>query len=268
MKALRVRIETKHRQGSITKGPGYAYYTELLVKGQPSNIPIHIQANGKGIAPLVIFGGKPHESDSTSIGFTLNVPVKWAGGVPQTRHPGKDNLDVIFFDSELRFSDIQVGLVTRKGRFFLTAQKVFEGWVREEIEGSMCFIPSRPEFAYPGMNYKGIWKEMGEVLSVIARVTSDFIKELGDTPFLTPEPAKWIPAQIPEQQKWQRGTVLFFNAITGTGMILGEDEKLYFVHFSSIIEEEGALVKMLPPMGGVYFRGMTNPSMVRSCKPA
>ena len=267
MKALGVRIGTKYRQGSIIRGPGYAC-TELFVKGRPVNIQIHIQANGKGIAPLVIFGGKPHESNSTSIGFTLNVPVNWMDRVPQTRYPGQDNLDVIFFDSDLGFSDIQVGLVTRKGRFFLTAQRIFEGWVREGSEEGISFIPSRPEFAYPGSNYKGTWQEMGEVLSAIVRITSDVIKVLGAPPLLAPEPAKWIPAQMPEEQRWQRGTVLFFNAITGTGMILGEDEKLHFVHFSKIIEERENPVKMLTPMGGVYFRELANLSMVRSCKPA
>jgi len=267
MKAFGVRTETKHRQGSIMMGQGYAW-TELFVGKQSPNIRLNIQANGKEIAPLVIFGGKPYESNSTSIGFTLDVPVYWMGGFPRTRHPGRDNLDVIFFDPELRFSDIQVGLISRKGRFFLTAQRIFEGWVREESKEGMRFIPSRPEFAYPGMNYQGIWKEMGEVLSVIARITSDIIKALGTPPLLAPEPAKWIPAQMPGQQKWQRGKVLFFNAVTGTGMILGEDEKQYFVHFSKIIKEGEDPVKMLAPMDGVYFRIMTDQFTVRSCKPA
>jgi cold shock CspA family protein len=271
VKALGVKIGTKYRQGSTVMGPGHAY-AELLVKGRPFNIPIHIQARSRQeITPLIIFDGKAHQSDSTSIGFTLNVPVKWTEGVPQTRHPGEDNLDVIFLDSELRVSDIQVGLVTRKGRFFLTAQRVFEGWARERNEGDMCFIPSRPEFAYPGMDYRETWKDMGEVLSVIGGTVSDFARTLG-TPLDIPEPAFWKPIYTPAPKGWQCGIIEFFNAISGTGRILGEDGVRYFVHFSNILSDNPREpVRILEPMSSVFFRSKklknTKGPAVRSCKP-
>ena len=266
MRAFNVRVTTKQRQGSLDVIKNTSW-TEVFANGRPKEIKVNIQTEGKnGIAPIII-RGETHESEKSSIEFTLPVQVQWVDGVPRTRCPGKDNCDVILVDSNLRFTDVQVGLISRRGRFFLTGQKIFEGWIRDTGE-RIEFIPSAPEFAYPGMDYRQTWTNMGEILGIMGSLVSD----LGRTSLDIPEPAAWKPFSGPAPTNWQVGTVLYFNAISGTGMILDEDQTRYFVHHSKIILNGDPPVKMLKPMTGVYFRPAkeenTRGPSVRSCKPA
>lgn len=266
MKAFGVRIGTRHYLQSPPAILGNTVWAEVKTsERQPSYIRLEIQADGKNnISPLIIFQGKPYESQSSinSIGFGLNVPIEWMDGRPRTRFPGRDNLDVIFIDDNLYIKDVQIGLVTRKGKFFVTAQVVFRGWIEEEQE--MCFIPSQSEFAYPGMNYRDIWKNMGEILSVMGRIVTEVTVSLSGAPLEKRNPAKWTSALLPEKKSWMRGTVLFFNAVTGTGQILGENGERHFVHFSRVLTDQP--VPLLEAGEGVYLR--LKDGKIRSCLPA
>jgi len=254
-------VRTKCKQGAQVTNP-YCARTELFMSGQPSSVQIIIEPVYQNITPLFIFNGKACEYKK----FALNVPIVWDSHIAMTRQSGRDNVDVIFLNSELGIQDIQVGVITRKGRFFITAQPVFQGRIRKDGEENMEFIPSLPEYAYPGMDYTKTWGEMSETIKIIAHVASDLSAFLG-VPLEEVTPAQWAPPQIPDNKKWYKGTVLYFNAITGTGSILGEDGNRYFVHFSHILGNNTP-VPMLYPMSGVYFRPDSTQTKVRSCKPA
>ncbi|MEK7510365.1 MAG: hypothetical protein AAB567_02280 [Patescibacteria group bacterium] len=254
MKALRVIVQTKDNQGDLKMAPGCAI-TELFVEGRPDHIQLRIKSEVRdGITPMVIFGGQPHEYAGEA-DFTLTIPVRWeeirGRWIPQTRQRGVDNADCIMMDPALHFRDIQVALVTRQERFFITAQHVFQGWVRM-VEGKVRFIPSLPEYAYPGMDYAATWKGMGEFLAVMGRIVEQTVSALGVT-LETPKPAQWSPPEIPELNGWQRGVVEFFNPITNTGRLISEDGAEYHIGSNALSEVQGP-VKLLAPMKGVYFR--------------
>lgn len=260
-----VLVETICKQRLPYRVGEFLMMTELEVLGQPDVITVKVATSDSDIPPLIIYGGQTFESTAK---MSIKVPVTWIDGKPKTRNPGFDNLDVIFIDEEMKIKDVQVGIITRRGKFILTAQVVYNGWVRGNEE--MCFIPSRPEFAYPGMNYRETWKNMGEIVSAMGRMTTDIAKDLG-VPLEEHEPAEWIPASIPEIKNWKRGTVAYFNGITGTGMIIGEDGAKVFVHFKNIITEKG-VTGVLLPMTGVYYRpnvpAIDEKPCAISCKPA
>lgn len=254
MKTLGVVVKTEQRQGELTMFPGCAV-TELFVQGRPEAISLQIQSEQReGTTPLVIFGGRPHEYEG-SANFTLTVPVRWeeirGKWTPQTRQRGVDNADVILMDPLLRFRDIQVALVIRNERFYITAQQVYQGWVRV-IDGEIRFIPSAPEHAYPGMDYAQTWKGMGEVLASVGRIVDETVKALGAALDI-PIPAQWKPSVLPNLNTWERGTVLFFNPITNSGRLLGGDGIEYHVGPNALNGVPGPM-KLLAPMSGVYFR--------------
>lgn len=254
MKALGVLVETTHRQGATEMRPGCAV-TEVYVEGRPETMELRIKSEVRnGVTPMVIFGSHPHEYPNEA-DFVLTVPVTWTEQrgrwSPKTRQRGVDNADVILMDPQLHFRDVQVALITRGERLFITAQRIYEGSIRA-LEGGVNFIPSDPTHAYPGMDYAATWQGMGEVLSVMGRIVDETTKALGVT-LDTPEPAKWDPKEIPELNGWKRGTVEFFNPITNTGRLIDGNGIEYHIGSNSLAEVKGP-VKLLPPMKGVYFR--------------
>jgi len=270
LEAFGVILGTKERQGEFCEGPGHAWQ-EVFPNRDQNHVSIRIRSKTaeEELASLVIFEGNPHEYDGR-VDFTLPVPLRWQGAsTPHTRQRGADNADVILVDANFHLHDIQVGLVSRQGRCFLTAQKIFQGWIRITQEETR-FIPSSPTHAYPGMDYKNVWADMGQVLGTMGSYASALMEQL-KVPLTTPVPAEWKPAQIPEHAGWKRGTVLFFNLITKSGRIMGEDGIEYYVGYQQLVDVKGPL-GILAPMTGVYFRpGEKNPDhqypSVKSCKP-
>lgn len=254
MKALGVIVESECLQGKVIMFPGCAV-TELFVRGRPDQIQLRIKSEVReNITPIVIFGSHPYEYAGAA-DFALTVPVQWrevrGKQVPRTRQPGVDNTDVILMDPSLHFRDIQIGLIARGERFYITAQRVYQGWVRI-VKDEIRFVPSLPEHAYPGMDYAQVWKGMGEVLTVMGRIVNEVVQALGAALDI-PKSTQWNPPQIPETNGWQRGIVEFFNPITNTGRLLGEDGIEYHIGFNTLNEVKGP-VKLLAPMSGIYFR--------------
>lgn len=229
-------------------------YAEVQYSGRPAAIPFHVGiASGNDEIPFSVFHGEARVTHE----FVLCVTVSWdqKTGMPRTRQKGEDNVDLIVLDPDGRFVDIQVGLVTRRNRFFVTAQRVFEGWVtRTRPQGvpvhivEYTFTPGRPEHAYPGATYDGTWVKMAEAIAEIAR-HEGMSRQLSRT-----KPAKWATPVVPEiEGGWLRAECYFFNLITGTGVVHSlENDRKYFVHFSNIVG--GGPHPVLEPMKGCYFR--------------
>ncbi|MCH7828705.1 hypothetical protein IH982_02430 [Patescibacteria group bacterium] len=271
--AFGVAVLTKGQQGRVFGGPGYRGCS-LSVAGRPDVIDIRVRAKGNGITPIAIYGGQPFEY-AEDMEFLLQVPVQWKQQgnvwVPHTRERGKDNVDIILLDSNLRFKDVQVSLLSRKGRFYVVVQEVYAGWIRV-VEDEVRFVPSNPIYAYPDADYRETWRGMGNVLATMARVVNGVLDTMGGTPLEEPTPAVWEPKEVPNQDGWKRGHVLFFNPITNTGRLLGEDGITYHLFGNDLVGVQGE-VHMVAAMAAVYFRpgeqkeGQGYPP-VRSCKPA
>lgn len=249
---------------------GSQTWEEIIVPGKPSEIELKITVDPQeDVFAFTVFGGK---AEHLSGEYVLSVPVRWDGGVPLTRQKGVDNMDIILMDEDGPYTDIQIGLVTRKGRFFVTVQRVYKGWVtrtRGQRVGEVEFelIPTDPVYAYPGCDYANIWHPMGDELIRMARELGTSRSLSRVRRLLEVKGVKWTPPHVLVFPGWSRGVVLFFNMITGTGQIeeMATGER-YFVHFNQILD--GGPVPLLEPMTGVYFRPESRERRVKSVKVA
>lgn len=231
-------------------------WAEIIGLGRPSSVRLAITATPKdGTTALAVNYGRAERL--TGAGYVLDVPVRWTDGVPHTREKYKDNVDIILLEEDGYFTDVQCGLVTRGGRFFVTIQQVYQGWVTRTRGGRVGevawgFISADPIHAYPGVRYEAIWTKMAEQLLGAAQ-------EVGASRKLSRvRPAEWVVPDIGPRAGWRAGVVRFFNLITGTGQV---EEAMgggtHFVHHSAILNSDGTPMRPFPslaPMTGVHFR--------------
>ncbi len=245
-------------------------WQEILVTDKSEHIDLRVGVNNQeDVFPFTVSGGKAEYLAGECV---LSVPVRWDRDIPLTRQKGVDNIDVILLDEDGPYTDVQIGLITRRGRFYVTIQQVYKGWItRTRVNGAgrVAFelIPTDPIHAYPGCDYANIWRPMGEELIRMARELGtsrplSMVRKLSEVKVV-----RWNPPLVSVSSGWSRGVVLFFNMITGTGQIeqVGTGE-LYFVHFNQILG--GDQVPVLEPMTGVYFRPQAGEHKVKSVKAA
>ena len=171
--------------------------------------------------------------------------------MPSTRQRGVDNVDIVLLREDGNFVEVQIGVVTRGKKFFITAQQIYKGWVARTVGDGVAttrytFTPSDGVHAYPGANYECIWAGVSDELERVARHegTSRWLSRV--------KPAKWNPPVVPSRESWKSGVMLYFNLITGTGIVQDQFEVEYMVHFSKILD--AGPMPVLEPMTGVYFR--------------
>lgn len=247
-----VRVETDFDHGPIHELRTQAWCE--VFAGKAPRVTFKVTTVLNGTLPFTVFNGEVRQMAGW---FSVTVPVEWKGGAPFTRVKGKDNLDVVFMDKDGSFVDVQVGIITRHGRFFLTAQQIYKGLVvrTRQYEGGPVvheFVPTDPVHAYPGCSYDGIWGPMAtEVIkAAIEDHTSRKLSEVRS------KIVAWHPPQVSSPKPgsdWRQGVVMYFNMITGTGRVQdvtnGRD---FFVHFNDVLTEDA--VPVLEPMSGVHFR--------------
>lgn len=232
-------------------------WAEIVGLGRPSSVRLTTTAAPKdGTTALAVNYGRAERL--TEAGYVLDVPVRWMdGSIPHTREKYKDNVDITLLEQDGYFTDVQAGLVTRHGRFFVTLQQVYQGWVtrtRGSRVGEVAwgFTPADPIHAFTGARYEAIWAKMAEELMGVAR-------EAGASSRLSRvEPAEWAPPDVGPRTGWKAGVMRFYNLITGTGQVeevSGGGEQ--FVHHSAILNSDGKPMRPFPalaPMTGVHFR--------------
>lgn len=229
-------------------------WVETLIEGRPASITLAVAANApvNGLVLAINYGVV---KELTVDGYLLNVGVTWNGAIPSTRKRYNDNVDIVFLEPDGAFSDIQVGLVTRDRRFFVTTQQIYKGWITRTRgfrpgEVKWEFTPSDPIHAYPGCQYQSIWQDMaGELLSRAQNVGASLQRS-------RVKPAQWVPPEVQPKPGWLTGVVRYFNLVTGTGVIEHKKGSLFFVHFSTILDKnrKPMVFPVLEPMTGVYFR--------------
>jgi len=205
--------------------------------------------------PFTVFGGKAERLENE---FLLRVPVRWENGLPHTRQRGVDNVDVHLLGYSGKDLDVQCAIVTRGGEFYITSQLVFEGHVVRTVGdrvGSVRYVmipTTNPRFAYPGFNYENTWGLMDAAVKAVAEEEGVPRPRWRIVRLAEVRAAKWNPTIIPVKPGWERGTVLYHNAVTGTGTVEGLDGERYFLHYKAV-QTKGKM-KIVEPMNSVYFR--------------
>lgn len=239
------------------RGTPWGAWAEIAVPQGKNKVNFVVDVlTEKGKIPLVFHNGRTEEITGTVI---TSVSVEWHKEfinkqpimVPRTRNQQYDNKNIILLGTEGDFLHYQVGVVTREGKFFLTIQQIYEGVIANDGSGTVV-KPTQAIHAYPGCSFqnicKGMWPDdIMETLLRIAREKKVICRSAGDVSF-----SKWIPPRISVHEKeWKYGVVLFFNFVTGTGKIRGEDKQTYFVHFRAI---PGRGMRILKPMSPILFQ--------------
>jgi hypothetical protein len=191
---------------------------------------------------------------------TAIVPITWKGNIPQTRdrEQNRDCLDIIIMEPDGWFVDVEVGIITRRGRFYMTAQRIWEGQVvrtRENGKLVSTFVPGRALHAYPGAKFEDVWDQLAD--AVLAKAKETGASDIKSNAFIP----TWNPPALPETNGggWKAGIVQYFNLVSGTGELVDANGVKYFVHFKNVLPPEGSsethlTVPTLTPMSVVLFR--------------
>jgi hypothetical protein len=260
---------------------GTAAYARIIPPGRARDIAVKFTARGvKTSTVFLVTGGveKTIQEMRSEMGF-FNVPITWDEETPKVRlnsgEIGKDNWDIVIMLPDGHFVDIECSLITRHGKFFLGAQRVYEGQTvrtRENHKFVRTFTPLRAIHAYPGSSFRSVWSTLADLVLARAEAAGANIRK--STAFRP----KWNPPAIPEMNggKWQGGIVRYFNLQKGVGEIEDKQGVKYFVHFNNILAGDGETqvpeVPMLTGMSVVQFRagdhkeGHARPS-IKSLRP-
>ncbi|MDP3964687.1 MAG: cold shock domain-containing protein [bacterium] len=223
-----------------------AVWTELIgVESGTERIDVTVSYEAAmGEKPYTLFDGEMVPLDPS---FTLTVPVEWKDGgrgvkIPHTRQKGVDNADVVLVTPTGNIAAAQVAITTRKGRFYLSIQEIYDIQAIRQ-DGEVEFFPARAVHAYPGADFSRTFQ------SAALRLT----ELLADAELPTEAPEiTWDPPQVEPRHPWETGAVKWFNLVTGMGLIAGSDGVDTRVHFSKV-EGEGPF-RVLAPMTGVYWK--------------
>lgn len=251
--------------------------TKIIAINRPEQVVLTILAEPQDeISPIAVHREETHEYTS-SLKFSFSVPIKWEKGEGKTWTPllpdwrKEENFaNVIVPDRNLHFTDTQVSLVARESNLYVMIQKVYQGWIREQGE-KVIFIPSAPEFARPGLDYREQWKARGRTLAVIGSIASQVSKALGSS-LPMPKAAKWENVSTPNPNGEILAKVAHFNPITDSGLAIGRNGTeyqllgKYLAGFEGPVQIPGhgtlVLLKTAPKKPGY------NRILAISCRPA
>lgn len=283
---------SKFQMGKVEEEGVFSWAPVFVKDARPDFLVLHFNAKLKpGVRLVHVKGDEPTEVTRTKIP-SLYVNVKWhqdAAGdwIPTSRQTDRDNIDLIFLQTDGTFIQIQISVTSRDGRFWLGVQEFYCGQVvrttqlrasaidrRSIVIGGHAALvaPLYPENAYPGpgSDYVGrLGKESGK------KLVWEAVNANACMPLSRAKPAKWEPrykALTPEMvtQGYHRACVLFFNLVLGWGIAVCEDGGTCLVHFKFIINAGGEQVlsrgefPRLQPMAYVALKWMTDEDGKRS----
>jgi cold shock CspA family protein len=224
----------------------------IPVTGKPEKLEVNITYRLKPGVKILHFGERIMRDVTGTRIPTLTVPITWNGDTPSIRSKHKDNIDLVLYNDLGGFVMIEVGLTTRKGRFYLTLQEMYAGQVvhtnpanakkagyeyhvLNKDKGLVATVlPLWEHCAYPGADFMKTWKQEGE------KIVELLYKESKTIALSRAEAAVWNPPEmgVAKEEGRVRGICTFFNIAATYGFILvPETGEIYFVHFSDIQRE-------------------------------
>lgn len=267
---------TKHSLGKIQES-GINAWAPLCLKFQAKTLGFHIKHQlAPGIRLLYCQKGKIlYDVTNTPVPL-FEVGIEWVGQTPKTT-TGTGNYDVslVMIDGEGTFIQLEVGVTTRGGRFWLSFQEVYAGQIARTTKAKAetlsvetiavgdvagMAVPLYAENARPDEKADFLTSN-GMVHGVIAYgIENGFSKTLSRCSIGKWEP---VPVELPPQMEkngWVKATVLFFNLVWGQGFAILTDGTVCHLHRSKIQDEQGRSLEskgefpQLNPMTEIFIR--------------
>ncbi len=248
---LMVYISNFELEGQKDSG-GYYWAGINLANSTPPALFVRFAANLSANVVGVFFaqGGDVTDASSGKIPF-IEVPIEWNNmngvTVPHTRARNVDNADIVLLLNSGAFMQLQVSVLTRGGKFFLSVQEIWAGEILE-FEGDAgslgsCMVgdkaytvsPLWSEQAYPGASYLKTMRNMGpKIVALATEFDNCDIAAVSELPVVG-----WDPPAFPEGDKgWVGGVVTFFNPIV-MGRALLEDGTDVYINLQAILNKDG-----------------------------
>ena len=243
---------------------GYQAYREIAVSGRPNRVTLVVTVDdmvcGFDLAPWAMRPGQDIKFEPAGQRYNLIVPVEWKDVgegrmAPHTRQRGVDNVDVICRSEKGKFLDVQVALVTWRGRFYATAQQQYLGQVVRTTgprpgTRALDIVALDPVNDFPGsMGFEGTWDRMGFLLKDMVGV------DMPGQQRSRVETATWQePKYKPGLGGWKSGVTLYYNLVTGSGRIMDATGNQYFVHAQAAVDVPQGGLPVLEPGKLCWFR--------------
>lgn len=240
-------ITWRHQIGSVmisaggfglgkTESAGGYYWAEVkLGDRRPSELVVNFAHNlDKGIIPFFCHAGVVTDCGYQTIP-ALRVPIEWTkqrdNWIPHTRQKDRDNADLVLRNDDGQFIDLQVAIVSRAGRFYLSIQEISSGQImrlpagvtenvgyRDTVIDGRRFIvvPLLEEHAYAGADFmSSILPRSGPDLLKMAAEDEAFVDVIDCI-----EAPEWGELDFPVEAGWVGAVVLWFNPLVGARVVL------------------------------------------------
>ncbi|MES2216148.1 MAG: hypothetical protein V4481_02535 [Patescibacteria group bacterium] len=244
---------------------GGMLYAPVYAQGEPDQITLVLKYKLLGASRVFHSQfGQPKEYTGKDLP-PLGVKVDWqvpVGGrhmarVPHTRVKNMDNVDVVFMTEDGSFVQVQIGLVTRSGGFWVTVQQIHAdqvvttnellainmGWPHVKTESRLIAIaaPLLPQHCTPpNKYYLEVFPNMGpELIRLAAEARCCVARSEMIVPEWSPVQIKGdLPAKICGKSSWVKATVNYFNLIVGSGTASLADGTVIQVHHTRILDSQ------------------------------
>lgn len=252
-----------HYTGDLVAN-GYQVCREIAVTHRhPDKVRLVIRVDdidGYDLTPWAMRPGQDMEFKDAGQEYRLTVPVTWKDigegrMAPHTRERGRDNVDIIFRSKNGRFLDIQVALVTWRGRFYVTIQQQYLGQVVRTTgprpgTRALDIVTLDPVNTFPGSKgFESTWERMGFLLKDMVRV------DMPGQQRSRVEQAEWTDPKFKGSQGgWRSAVVLYYNLVTGSGRIMDEIGAQYYVHAKNVVDPQQGALPILEPGKLCWFR--------------
>ncbi len=255
--------------GKTESAAGYYWAEVKLGDRRPIELVITFAHNlVKGIIPFYCYAGQVIDCGDQEIP-ELHIPIEWQRmgnvWVPKTRVRDRDNADLVLRNEFGQFIDLQVAIVSRSGKFYLSIQEISSGQIMRlpsevtedvgyrdvNVDGRrFIVVPILDAHAYPGADFlRYVMQRSGPALLTIA--AKDRAYKDAEDGLDVPE---WTTFDFPVEAGWTGAVVLWFNPLIGARVKCAGDGIEAFVPIGAIPVKgtENDVVPTLAMKAGEY----------------
>lgn len=217
----------------------------------------HQQPNGSQPPVRVLWARNCEPTDVTEGRIPpLRVALKWHDQTPEMENPLEADFDLTLIQQDGTLIVVEIAVVTRRGRFYLSLQEAYCGqvvrttaakatllgiqYVPLESGTVATVVPLYPENDYPGADFMDAFRFMSKTVVKTAIMHGASVPRSLSEGVHT----EWNPRLVNfpvklAEKGWQPVTVGFWNNASGTGRLFTQDNEPVHCYFKQILDASG-----------------------------